>query len=279
MEELPTIPDSPQVDKGGKLWKTLLLTFLGTTMSILLTFGTSQLVSQHRKVQERKLTALMVMGNIDKFANKVDEIADGLAERDTLAAYQLRIPIDSLDSPEYEPIVTYKVRSLPVINYDKTAESIFANSTGIWRSSKDFGFVNWVGTCFSLMKNIDRIYADYREGFDHIKDKISENPDMYPGKTMGSKYLHNKEYRDFLEGMHRKVAYYRYLADKVRTLNAINMHLMDVSNEDVQKFVKDNEAIIEADKSIKRIKDFLTPEINTDSLPDFQTWSESNTAI
>ena len=266
-------------NKKTSLWKNLLYTFLGTTLSILLTFGTSQLLSLHQQKKERRLTAMMVMGNIEKFAQKMDNVAHGLAERDTLAAYLLRIPIDSLDNPEYEDIVSYKVKRFPVINYDKTAETIFINSVDKWRDTRDFGFINMAGICFSLMENIESIYAEYSSLFDQLNDKIKENPEMYPGKTIGSKYLHNKEYREFLKGMHRKVAYYHYLADKVRTLNAINMQIMDVSAEEVFQLIKDIEAFVEADKSVKHINDFLPPEIDSDKLPDFQTWKQTNTAI
>jgi len=38
--------------------------------------------------------------------------------------------------------------------------------------------------------------------------------------------------------------------------------------------VEDNEAYIEANQpgNLKRAKDFVTPDINPDSLPDFETW-------
>lgn len=88
----------------GKLWKNLLYTLLGTTISILLTFGTTALIQQHRKAQERKLTALSVMGNIEKFASNLEDISQTMATRDTIAIYLLTLPVDSLDSPECEAI-------------------------------------------------------------------------------------------------------------------------------------------------------------------------------
>ena len=90
MEEFLNIPDNPKVDKGGNLWKTLLLTFLGTTMSILLTFGSSQLVAQHRQSKDRKMTVLMVMGSVEKFAQKLDQRARQMENYDTMATYLLK---------------------------------------------------------------------------------------------------------------------------------------------------------------------------------------------
>lgn len=272
MEDIPNIPESPLIHTGGKLWKTLLFTFLGTTFSILLTFGTSQLVAQHRKAQERKMTAMMVMGSVEKFAQKMDDVANELANRDTLATYQLSVPIDSLDSPEYEYLVNQIIKTLPHITYDKTAESIFINSIGTWRSKRDFVFINKAGTCFATMNTMDELYANYREEFIMPWKRINENPDKYIGKTIGSKCLHDKEYRKTLGLIHRKVAYYRYLANKMREMNAINMSLMDVSEDEVQQFIEESEDVAKVDNNSKMLKDFITPALNPDSLPDPHGW-------
>ncbi|MBO4587103.1 MAG: hypothetical protein J5677_04725 [Bacteroidales bacterium] len=272
MEELLNVPDVPTVSDSGKFWKNLLYIVLGTTLSILLTFGTSQIVAQHRKAQERKMTALMVMGSVEKFAQKMDDVANELANRDTLATYQLRIPIDSLDSPEYEYLVTKEIKTLPHINYDKTSENIFINSIGTWRSKRDFVFINKAGTCFAMMKTMEEIYFKYREEFIKPWERIHENPDRYPGKTLGSKYLHDKEYREMLEQIHRKVAYYRYLANKMREMNAINMSIMGVSEKEVLRFIEESEDVTEADNNSKMLKDFVTPPLDPDSLPDIKTW-------
>lgn len=254
------------------MWKNLLYVFLGTTLSILLTFGTSQLVSHHRKVQERKMTTLMVMGTIEKFAQKMDDVALELSRRDTLATYQLQIPIDSLDSPEYEYLVAIGIRTLPHINYDKTAENIFINSIGTWRRKKDFVFINKAGTSFAMMKTMEEIYANYREEFIRPWERITEDPERYPGKSIGSKCLRDKEYRETLEVLHRKASYYRYLANKMREMNAINMSIMGVSDDDVQQFMTESEDVTEADNNSKMLKDFLTPPLDPDSLPDFRSW-------
>ena len=279
MDEIPDMPpqevSSPTDSLGGtRIWKFLLYSILGTTISILITFGTGALIQQHRKAQDRKMTAMMVMGNIEKFAQKIDDVVVDLKKRDTLATYLLRVPVDSLDSPEYASVVACKMPYLPRINYDKTAETVFTNTIGTWRSKKDFGFINMAGICFSAMKTIEEIYGRYIKESSEPEDRIRAHPDDYPGATLNTKLLRDKEYREKIGNIHGNVGYYSYLADKVRTLNAINMHIMEVTEEEVLLFVKDNEAYIEANQpeNLKRAKDFVTPDINPDSLPDFETW-------
>lgn len=79
------------------LEKSLLRTVLGISISIILTFGTNALLMRLRSVRDRKMTAMMVMGNIETFADHLDQCANHMGWNDTLATYMLAIPEDSID--------------------------------------------------------------------------------------------------------------------------------------------------------------------------------------
>lgn len=271
MDEIPNVPDNPQIDKGGNLWKTLLLTFLGTTMSILLTFGTSTLVQQHRRMQDRKMTVLMVMGSVEKFAQKLDERAENLERSDTMATYLLNIPADSLESPGYQSNI--KLIGVPLgIAYDKTAEMVFINNTASWSSTKYFNFINWAGVCFYNMKEIEDKHNSYIAEFDAALDDIWDHPELHPGTSMKAKFLRDKKYRELLEGIHNKAAYYRYLAAKMRDHNRVSMEMMDVSEEKLMKFVEDNEAVSRMKNTTRSLQQYITPPLDIDSLPALEDW-------
>ncbi len=272
MEEIPTVPDSrPQVDKGGNLWKTLLLTFLGTTLSILLTFGTSQLVSQHRQSKDRKMTVLMVMGSVEKFAQKLDQRAREMENYDTLATYLLNIPVDSFESPEFQRNIRL-IGTPSGITYDKTAESVFINNTAKWSSAKYFDFINWAGVCFYNMRDIENKNNAYIEEYEAVTDDIWNHPELRPGNSMKAKYMRDKKYRELLEGMHNKAAYYRYLADKMRDHNRVSMEMMDISEEELMKFVEDNESVAKLKNESRTLKQYITPPLDIDSLPALEEW-------
>ncbi len=271
MENTPNVPDRPQIDKGGSLWKTLLLTFLATTPSIILTFGTSQLVSQHRQAQDRKMTVLMVMGSVEKFAQKLDQRAQEMENYDTMATYLLNIPVDSFESPEFQRNI--KLIGTPGgIFYDKIAESVFINNTAKWSSAKYFDFINWAGVCFYNMRDIENKNNAYIEEYEAVTDDIWNHPELRPGNSMKAKYMRDKKYRELLEGMHNKAAYYRYLADKMRDHNRVSMEMMDISEEELMKFVEDNEAVAKLKNESRTLKQYITPELNIDSLPAMEEW-------
>jgi hypothetical protein len=58
--------DNSTNEGGNNFWKNLLRSVLGITISIFLTFGSNALIQWHRKAKDRKMTALMVIGNIEK---------------------------------------------------------------------------------------------------------------------------------------------------------------------------------------------------------------------
>lgn len=274
MEDLIEVPDvQPTGGKGG-FWKSLIYIVLGTTISILLTFGTSQIVSQHRKTQERKLTAMMVMGNVEHFAQRLDVVSESLHWRDTLATMLLQIPEDSVDAPEYAEMVmsVQNVLACPVLTYDKTTEQIFSNSIETWKNMGNFMFIDNVGICFNSMRYITDDYMDFAKSLVNIPDLIKDNPDAYPGKTPFSKILLSKEFSEAAQQIHKRATYCKYMAEVTRYYNSTNMVLMHVTMEEVQKFIDEHEEGLENDYPVPHQQNFLPVDINPDSLPDYQTW-------
>ena len=88
--------------------KDLLVAFAATTLSIILTFGTTGVINRIKQKQERKLTALMVMSSIEQFARELDELEEILAHKDSVATWLLSIPIEEvaeLGDPLWDPLV------------------------------------------------------------------------------------------------------------------------------------------------------------------------------
>lgn len=276
MEELPNPPDVQNIANGKSMWKNLLWTFLGTTISILLTFGTGQLVQMHRKAKDRKMTVMMVVGNVEKFARNMDNLSKDLGWRDTLAALALSIPIDSIDNESNKPYLeSLKILSgMIIINHDKTAEGIFSNSIETWKNMGNFGFIDNVGNCFASMNHIEQDYNTYAKSLLDLQEKIMQDPEAYEGETEYSKYLHNAEYRELLASIHNRACYYQYLASFIRYLNKINLKMMDITEDEMMEFLEESNNDIELDEPIPRQLDFLTPVINADSINITKEWFE-----
>ena len=275
MEDQPLPPDVQPVSSSGKFWKNLLYTVLGTTISIMLTFGTTAVIQQHRRAQERKLTALMVMGNIERFASNLENFSEKMSVRDTFATYLLSIPVDSLSLPKYGDILDdYLSLSYPLLVQDKSVEKVFSNSIDTWKNMGNFQFIEGVGKVFSQMEYWEELHNGQREEIQESINTIKKNPDAYPGKTLDEKLLRDPNFRRILQRSHTIAIQERYGADHLRYINRYHMKLMDISEEEMMAFAhkdEDNtEAVVGEPK--KKINEFVTPELNIDSLPAMEEW-------
>ena len=65
-----------KLKKHTGFWKQIGMIIIGTTISLVLTIGTSVMLERRERANDRKLSALMVMGNIEDFANGLDQIVE-----------------------------------------------------------------------------------------------------------------------------------------------------------------------------------------------------------
>ena len=61
--------------------KSILTSVLGTTISILLTFGTSALIERKEKADIQRQTAMMVIHDIDMCIDQMEDLAKNEEER------------------------------------------------------------------------------------------------------------------------------------------------------------------------------------------------------
>lgn len=140
---LNNVEPEPTKKDGKSFWKNLFRTVLSITISIVLTFGTSALIQRRHLAKDRKMTAMMVMGNIESFAQQLEKNADYMKWNDTLATYLLAIPQDSLDLVDPQ-LLLYGVNNVTAfqnLSHDKSAENIFSNSIDTWKNLGNFEFI------------------------------------------------------------------------------------------------------------------------------------------
>ena len=204
------IVSPPEVNmKGirGGFWKQLGMLVLGTTVSLVLTFGTAQVIEKKQRANDRRLTALMVMSNIESFAQQLDTAWIQAAGADTAVAWLLNIPEDSLDEmtlSELLPIIS-KAKSIGFINYDKTTESIFSNNIDTWKNMGNFQFIDIVGTCFSTMRLCEEKWNGHQNVLSATFSEIAAHPDQYTGKTTSAKIARDPGFRQKLLMIHSPI--------------------------------------------------------------------------
>ena len=256
-------------EKKSRSWEQdLLIAFAATTLSIILTFGTSMVVNRVQQKKERKLTALMVMSSIEKFARDLEYIEKDTGHRDSIATWLLSIPVEALAEIDGEPIdeAFREAVNLPIITHDKTAETIFSSQIETWKNMGNFKFVENVGKCFSEMNFIEEHFNERVEDMVATSENIIFHPDDYPGNTMIEKRLRNEQVRKQLTLPHILRGWISFYIVDLRKVNRNNMRLIGITEKEVMDFTDDMGAADEYDDEELDLFDFDIPDINADSL-------------
>ena len=245
--------------------------FLATTLSIILTFGTTAMVNHCQRLKDRKLSAMMVMGNIETFSRRVEDMASSMARRDSIATWMLSLPQDSLDlipPSEMVDLINEVIAGIDFLTHDKTAESIFSSNIETWKNMQKFQFIDNVGFCFSEMNADENYWREWVKGFEEAVNDVLEHPEEHSGERTCTKLLRNDVFRQKIESFHVRQYWLEYLAAKYRYLNQKSAKMMDIKYEEVEAFADErlNEVDIDEVEPVQsqfRKKTLMADSLNT----------------
>lgn len=257
-------------------WSSLLMTFLATTISIVLTFGTAKLLDHRERVKDRKLSALMVMSNIETFANKLEIFANDMERRDTIGAWILSKPAEYFDSiPEVElqrPV--NRLVALNLLSHDKTAESIFSDNIDTWKNMGNFQFIDNVGQCFSMMNEIERYWNDWVFEVEEDSKEVVAHPDQFKGENMYSKQIGYSALRSKIARIHRWSGWLRYAAATIRYSNEKNMALIGISKKELDEFTELRNKDIAISSQKPNANDYYPTDLDVNNLPTIKSMTD-----
>lgn len=251
----------------GSTWRELFLTIVGTTISIVLTFGTAGLLERCQRVEDRKMSAMMVMSNIEKFSRTADDMSQRIARCDSIGAWMRSLPMDSLDMIEPEEVQNLLLEVITLVEpltHDKTAENIFSNSIETWKNMGNFQFIDNVGKCFSEMNaneaNWNQWVNEYEATINNVVSQIK------PGEHTFTKLLNDNMFRQKIEDFHVRKYWLEYVAANIRYLNSKNMKLIGIDESEVMAFTDERSRDINVGVKEPKQIDFRTDTISLDSL-------------
>ncbi len=231
--------------------KGFLTSILGTTISILLTFGTSALIDSKVKADAQRQTAMIVIHDIDESAEKMEHIAEFEEEKNKAVQYILAhieqigsLPKDTLGLA-MDMFTDYDGnRNL----FDDSKENIFKSSKDIWSNLDNMTFID----------NMEQFYMQRR----YIENQIATNPifkdpithDEYWQMVLGSKQSdHSLDYAAILKAKLKdpkiifyidyspyRVRVYRRLAQLWRDTSDRNKFIMNIDDEELEAYIKSN---------------------------------------
>lgn len=229
--------------------KGFLTSVLGTTISILLTFGTSALVDSKMKADIQRQTAMMVIHDIDECVEKMEKIAE-YEEKKNKAVQYILAHIDQIDSL---PEDTLQLAMDMFTDYDgdprifdDSKENIFKSSQDIWSDLDNMAFVD----------NMEQFYHERK----YVQNQMATSPifkdpithDEYWQMVLDSwRSDHSLDYAAILKAKlrDRKIAFhidhspnrarlYRRCAQNWRDISDRNKFIMNIDDEELVEYIR-----------------------------------------
>lgn len=250
----------------------VLLVFIGATFSILLTLSAAYLVNKRERRENQRLSALMVMSNIESFARNLEEHSEILAINDSVATWLLNKPMEDLElMPEKElNNLIDQATNFLFLSRDKSAENIFTNNIETWKNIGNEVFIDRVGQCFASMNSVEEYWNKRVNDVNQAILDIKDHPDNYEGSTVPIKILRSSKIRRTLTGIHYLKAYLSYVAATMRYFNLYNMETIGITEQEVMDYTDARDRESENPNEAPDFNEFYSDPINPDSLFTFR---------
>ena len=201
-----------------KYWiKELLMTILATSISIVLTFGSANLVEGHHKKQAQRRMAMIIIHDIDESIKQMEQ-ADSL-----LREYH-DLQFEVLEGRYSESLgiacVMLASNDPSYIKFAHTTEHIFTSNVDTWSTIGKVDFIDNVSGCYILREEyktevIDAFHelVEQKDGHEILKldDLLAIKSEYYVACSSG-------------------------LINEIKAANELNKRIMGISDKDYAKF-------------------------------------------
>ena len=141
----------------GKVLSKFLMTLAATTVSIVLTFGTTAIVDRQKKKAEKREMVLMIMFDMRETLTEVERCDGELKDF-------FNAQLDVVAHPEkFDGSFVALVSKVPVLNVTTTTESIFRSNIETIRTIGNILFVQAVSSFYDMREQYGDVVEDFQE--------------------------------------------------------------------------------------------------------------------
>ena len=194
--------------------KQFLMTLLATTISIILTFGTSAIIDRRHKEAAKKEMVMMILYDFDKTIEQVKKAESAIHQAK-------EVEVEVARHPEYYDSLRFYIMPAVTVaseEFSETTENIFSSNIETFNTLGNVNFVHEVSSFYSQRRSYQQ------QVLDELKKEVLE-----------SKYAQNIE--SFLD-IGFPIYYYTSYAylKSIQTTRNRCMQMMKVSEEELKEF-------------------------------------------
>lgn len=239
-----------QVITSAAWAKELLMTFIGATLSIVLTFGTAHFVDQKQQREDARQMAMMVIHDMENTAQQFKDFAKS-EERYYNSAQYLLEHLDQPDSLTIDSIYLFvayvTAGNGDAYTYDDSGEQIFVSSQEAWKTINNPAFIDNVQNFFHLRKqmyrtfNVDPYYrkpVPLQAYYDMATEFVGAPGDMKQNliDELKAHWL-TPEVKAYLKNHATRKIYFNRYADQIISVSSRCKFMMGISDEELAQFV------------------------------------------
>ena len=125
-------------------WMQFLISVVGTAIGVGLTFAVSNRIENRKQAQAQRMTAMMVIHDIDESIERVQSLKDNIDKQYNATLYAMSHPdqIDSLPQDTLVLALSYLVSDEKEYSFDMSKEKIFHSSPDTWQNLGSMKFID-----------------------------------------------------------------------------------------------------------------------------------------
>lgn len=235
--------------KKSSTVKELFFTFIATTISIILTFGTARYFEYREKRESGRQTAINVILDIEENIQELDELASIEEEQFNLAQYVLGHidEIDSISTDTLKEVYQYLSQNQE-LKFDDSREKIFHSSQESWKHINNAKFINLVQTFFYERHQFQDYYnseilfhkpISSEERYENLLQNNYEITEQLP--KLLPKLLTEPRIECFITYSASRQNYFRETSNNWRLISNECKFLMGITDEELEEYVEKSE--------------------------------------
>ena len=238
------------MDNKGINWKQFLVTLLGTSIGVALTFTLNGVRESHKKERAQRLTAVMVIHDID---NTVEALKI-IKKQEELRSTQVLLWQDKPDSLMTAPfdtvysVLRWLINTGQDYRFDDSKERIFHSSQDSWQNLGNIKFIDNMQSFYYSRRDLQNymnkddmfVYPvsekEYRQYF---YDQPYETRETYEAMVRDylKKQLADKQVRYFVDAASSRINFYSQHIDAWTRMNNENKFLMGITDQEMNAYI------------------------------------------
>lgn len=230
-------------------WRQFFISVLGTAIGVALTFVVSGLVERRNKAQAQRLTAIMVIHDIDNTIDILKAWKNGEEDGAVLLLYAMEhkdqkepIPSDTLTR-----VLNLLVRNNSDYHFDTSKEQIFNSDLDTWQNLGNMKFIDNVQSIFYNRQHLEET-VNTEEWFCEPIPSEEYLPLIMGGWQTQEEYdesrwsflrnkLHDKRVAYYINVSYSRTSALNEYIDKFTLLNEENKFIMGITDQELEDYV------------------------------------------